>query len=146
MRREFSAGAVVVSRMRGRWWFAATRPRGKPSETWPLPKGLIDAGERAVDAAVREAYEETGLRADIVAKLGESRYVYTWEGERVFKIVSFFLARSRGGRIGAIPPRMELEVAAARWLPIDDASRLLAYRGEREMVDLAADVLVRDTV
>jgi len=146
MRREFSAGAVVVRRMHGRWWFAATQPRGKPPGTWTLPKGLIDEGERAVDTAVREAYEETGLRADIVAKLGDSRYVYTWEGERVFKIVSFFLARSRSGRIGAIPPGMELEVAAARWLPLDDATRLLAYRGEREMATLAADVLVRDTV
>jgi 8-oxo-dGTP pyrophosphatase MutT (NUDIX family) len=141
MRREFSAGVVLVRRMQGRWWFAATQPRGKPAGTWTLPKGLLDEGERAADAALREAYEETGVRAEIVRKLGDSRYVYSWEGERVFKVVSFFLARARGGRIGALPPGMDLEVAAARWLPLRDAPRLLTYGGERDMARKALEML-----
>jgi len=141
MRREFSAGAVLVRRMKGHWWFAATQPRGKPAGTWVLPKGLIDEGERAADAALREAYEETGVHAEVVRKLGDSRYVYSWEGERVFKVVSFFLARARGGRIGALPPGMDLEVAAARWLPLRDAPRLLAYGGEKDMARKALEAL-----
>ena len=119
--------------MRGRTWLAAVRPQGKPVGTWALPKGLIDAGERAAETALREGFEETGVRPRLDSKLGDIRYVYTWKGERVFKVVSFFLAAAVGGRIGELPPGMELEVAEARWLPLADAPRLLAYRGERQM-------------
>jgi 8-oxo-dGTP pyrophosphatase MutT (NUDIX family) len=134
MRREFSAGGVVVRRMRGRWWAALVRPRrddGKP--VWALPKGLIDPGERGPETAVRESWEETGIHATLDRKLGDVRYVYTWDGERVFKVVSFFLLRAAGGRIGALPAGMEVEVAEARWVPLDAAAGLLTYRGEREM-------------
>ena len=141
MRREFSAGGVLVRRMRGRWWVAAIRPQGKPEDTWALPKGLIGAGERGQETAVRETYEETGVHARVVQKLGDTRYVYTWAGERVFKVVSFFLLHATGGRIGELPPGMEIEVAAARWVPLDDAGDVLSYKGEREMAARATNVL-----
>jgi 8-oxo-dGTP diphosphatase len=108
---------------------------------WALPKGLIDEGERGVETAVREVYEETGLRAVVDRKLGDVRYVYTWNGERVFKVVSFFLLRTAGGRIGELPPGMEIEVAEARWVPLDDAASLLSYRGEQEMTRKAVEAL-----
>ncbi len=130
--------------MRGHTWFAAVRPRGKRSGTWALPKGLVDAGETAADAALREGFEETGVRGRLAEKLGDIRYVYTWEGERVFKVVSFFLAHARGGRIGVLPPGMEVEVAEARWLRLGDGPSLLAYKGEREMVEKAIEKLADD--
>ena len=74
------------------------------------------------------------------------RYVYTWQGERVFKIVSFFLAHATRGRLGELPPGMEIEVAEARWLPLADAPRLLAYRGEREMAEKAVGALSREAL
>jgi hypothetical protein len=80
----------------------------------------------------------------LASKLGDVRYVYTWEGERVFKIVSFFLAHARRGRVGALPPGMEVEVAEARWLPLTDGPTLLAYKGEREMVAKAVETLADD--
>jgi 8-oxo-dGTP pyrophosphatase MutT (NUDIX family) len=141
MTREFSAGGVVVRRLRGRWWLAAIRPAGKPEGTWALPKGLIDDGETGAETAVREVAEETGLRGRLEAKLGDVRYMYTRRGTRVFKVVSFFLLRYTGGRIGALPPGMELEVAEARWIPLEDAPRLLAYGGEREMAERASALL-----
>jgi 8-oxo-dGTP diphosphatase len=137
MKREFSAGVVLVRRMQGRTWFAAVRPRGRREGFWALPKGLIDRGETPAETALREGYEETGVHGRLVTKLGDVRYVYTWEGERIFKVVSFYLATATSGRIGALPPGMEIEVAAARWLPLADAPRLLAYRGEREMASNA---------
>jgi 8-oxo-dGTP pyrophosphatase MutT (NUDIX family) len=143
MRREFSAGGVVVRRMRGRWWLAAVRPRREHHrpQVWALPKGLIDAGERGPETAVREVFEETGLRGVVDRKLGDVRYVYTWDGERIFKVVSFFLVRARGGRIGELPTGMEIEVAEARWVPLADAPRVLSYRGEQEMAAKAIGVL-----
>jgi 8-oxo-dGTP pyrophosphatase MutT (NUDIX family) len=141
MMREFSAGAVLVRRLRGRWWLAAIRPNGKPDGVWALPKGLIDAGESGAATAVREVAEETGLAGTLVEKLGDVRYVYSRGGERIFKVVSFFLLRYRSGRIGAIPPGMEVEVAEARWLLLEEAPRLLAYGGERQMAAKALALL-----
>ena len=144
MRREISAGGLLVRRMRGRWWLAAIRPAGKRPGVWALPKGLVDRGERPLETALRETFEETGVRAGGGEKLGDVRYVYTWEGEPVFKIVSFFLLRPRGGRLGDLPTGTEHEVIEARWLPLDEASTLLAYEGEREMAARATEALRGD--
>lgn len=143
MRREFSAGGVVVRNLRGRPVLAAIRPAGKPEGTWALPKGLIGPGERAEVTALREVREETGVEATPVEKLGDVRYVYTWDGERVFKVVSFFLFRYRAGRLGDIPPQHVHEVAETRWLPLEEAPELLAYKGEREMAAKALERLSR---
>jgi hypothetical protein len=56
-------------------------------------------------------------------------------------VVSFYLVRAGRGRIGALPPGMEREVADARWLPLEEAPRLLAYRGEKDMARAALDAL-----
>jgi len=133
MRREFSAGAVLVRRLEGRWVVAAIRPGGKPPGTWALPKGRIDEGERAEATALREVAEETGAHGGSLGKLGDVKYWFVWEGERVFKVVSFFLVRYAGGRLGDVPEEHRHEVAEARWLPLDEAPRLLAYRGEQDM-------------
>ena len=140
--REFSAGGVLVRVVRGRPALAAIRPQGKPAGLWALPKGRIDPGESAAETAVREVREETGVAGRLVEKLGDVRYVYTRRGgERVFKVVSFFLLRASRGRIGAIADEMRVEVAEARWLPLEEAPRLLAYGGEREMARLAHERL-----
>src|SRR6266545_75319 len=89
----------------------------------------------------REFSAETGIQGTSLGKLGDVRYVYTWRGERVFKVVSFFLVRYRRGRIGELPPEHAHEVAEARWLPLEEAPRLLAYKGEREMAEKARERL-----
>lgn len=117
---------------------AAIRPGGKPAGTWALPKGRIDAGERAEATALREVAEETGAHGRSLGKLGDVKYWFAWDGERIFKIVSFFLVRYEGGRLGEVPDEFRHEIAAVRWLPLDDAPRLLSYGGERDMVRKAA--------
>ena len=118
---------------------AAIRPAGKDN-VWALPKGLIGPGESAADAAVREVAEETGVEGRLVEKLGDVRYVYTWRGERVFKVVSFFLVRYVRGRLGNVPEAFRHEVAETRWLPLAAAPRLLSYKGEREMAEKALQI------
>jgi 8-oxo-dGTP pyrophosphatase MutT (NUDIX family) len=141
VQREFSAGGVLVRKIRGQQMVAAIRPGGREG-IWALPKGRIDEGESAAETAVREVREETGVEGRLVEKLGDVRYVYTarWAGgERIFKVVSFFLLRAGRGRIGDIDDAMRIEVAEARWLPLDEAPRLLTYGGEREMAAKALE-------
>jgi 8-oxo-dGTP pyrophosphatase MutT (NUDIX family) len=140
VRREFSAGGVVVRKIRGAWHMAAIRPGGR-EKVWALPKGLVGEGEAPADTALREVTEETGVRGRLVEKLGDVRYVYVWEGERVFKIVSFYLVRYSAGRLGDITDEFRHEVAETRWLPLDDAPRLLTYKGEREMAAKALQLI-----
>jgi 8-oxo-dGTP pyrophosphatase MutT (NUDIX family) len=144
--REFSAGAVLVRRLQGRWWLAAIRPGGKPKGIWALPKGNLGTGESPEETALREVTEETGLDGVSRGKLGDVRYVYTRRGERIFKVVSFYLVRYRRGRINNVPSRFRHEVAEARWLPLEEAPKLLAYGGEREMARKALATLEADTV
>jgi 8-oxo-dGTP pyrophosphatase MutT (NUDIX family) len=137
VKREFSAGGVLVRRLRGGWVFAAIRPAGKEPGVWALPKGLIDPREEPGETAIREVAEETGAQGRLVEKLGDVRYVYTWRGERIFKIVSFYLLRYSRGRLGQLPPETAHEVADVRWLPLEEGSKLLSYKGEREMAERA---------
>ena len=146
MKREFSAGGVLVRRLRGRWVMAAIRPAGKPAGLWALPKGRIDAGESGEATALREVEEETGARGRSLGKLGDVKYWFNWDGERIFKVVSFFLVRYEGGRLGDLPEEFRHEVAEARWLPLEEAPTLLAYAGERDMARKAAARLAEQDV
>ena len=157
MVREFSAGGVVLRRMRGRWFIAVIEPHMERPEKTPvksvrkparqppsiiaLPKGAIDQGEKPEQTALREVEEETGVRAQLISKLADIKYVYVrnWgDRARVFKIVSFYLLLYRAGKLGAIAPEMRIEVQRAFWLPLDEAPGKLSYKGEREVAERAA--------
>ena len=141
VRREYSAGAVAVRRLRGGWAVALIRPAGREPGTWVLPKGLIEPGETGEAAALRELAEETGLHGRPLARLGTIEYWFSAEGERVLKRVAFFLVRAPRGALAALPESSRLEVAEARWLPLAEASAALAYRGEREVAARALELL-----
>jgi 8-oxo-dGTP pyrophosphatase MutT (NUDIX family) len=141
VKREFSAGGVLVRRLGGRWMVAAIRPAGKKPGVWALPKGRIDDGEHGEETALREVAEETGAHGRSLGKLGDVRYWFNWRGERIFKVVSFFLVRYEGGRLGDVPAEHRHEVAEVRWLPLDEAPQLLAYDGERDMARKALERL-----
>jgi 8-oxo-dGTP pyrophosphatase MutT (NUDIX family) len=128
--REFSAGGVVLRRFRGRPFVAVVRVR---DEVLALPKGHPDGRESAADAARREVREETGLEAELVEKLGDIRYWYARDGQRVMKIVSFFLFRYVSGSVAD----HDHEVEAAGWIPLEEAPERLAYQGERQMAEAA---------
>lgn len=158
MVREFSAGGVVLRRMSDGWHIAVIEPQKEGSEkpsagrgrggamprkvTFALPKGLVDEGEKPDQTAVREVREETGITATLISKLSDIKYVYvrSWgDGERVFKIVSFYLLKYQSGCIDDVSPEMRIEVHRALWLPLEEAVSKLAYSGERQVVRKALE-------
>jgi 8-oxo-dGTP pyrophosphatase MutT (NUDIX family) len=102
-------------------------------ETLALPKGHPDDGESPAAAALREVREETGVEAELVERLGDIRYWYSRQGERVMKMVTFFLLRYRSGNLAD----HDHEVEEALWIPLEEAPGRLAYKGEREMAESA---------
>ena len=155
MLREVSAGGVVLHKGGSGLSVAVIEPqkeagepagrrKSSPKPVFALPKGLVDPGEKPDQTAIREVYEETGITAVPITKLGDIKYVYvrSWgDGQRVFKIVSFYLLRYQSGSIDDIAPEMRIEVRRASWIPISDATKKLAYRGERDMIRRAQEYL-----
>lgn len=141
MLREFSAGALVLRHMHKQWWIAVIEPgrRGEPEErkeVIALPKGNVDPGEKPEQTALREVLEETGVQAKTVSKLASIRYVYArkWaDGEKIFKVVTFYLMKYQSGRVGRIREDMKHEVRRAYWLPLREAPEKLSYKGEKEV-------------
>jgi 8-oxo-dGTP pyrophosphatase MutT (NUDIX family) len=134
VKREFSAGGLVVRRIDGRDHAAVVHlPRNRVA----LPKGHPDEGESMVEAAQREVREEAGVVADPVEKLGDVKYFYWWDGERVFKVVAFFLFRYRSGSV----EDHDDEVLSAEWIPLDEAPDRLSFAGERDIARRALSKL-----
>jgi bis(5'-nucleosidyl)-tetraphosphatase len=150
MPREISAGGVVVRKAAMGWEVAVIEPRreggtsnsakrksGKQGQVLALPKGIVDPGEKSAETALREVFEETGVRGAIIAKLTDIKYVYvrSWgDKQRVFKIVSFFLLSYVSGEIDDVTREMRTEVKQALWIPLEGAERRLSYRGERDVI------------
>ncbi len=157
MPREISAGGVVLRNILGVWHVALIEPprddEDREAKTDPpntkrkrtrailaLPKGLVDPGEKPLETAVREVHEETGVVAEPITKLADNKYVYVrkWgDGQRVFKIVSFYLMRYISGEIDDLTPDMRIEVKRALWVPLAEAAKQLAYSNERKILSEA---------
>jgi len=137
--RELSAGGVVV---RGEELAVIVPRRRAPdgSRVLALPKGHIDPGETALQAAAREVREETGIVGEPVRELGEARYWYRRDGQTIPKTVCFYLFTYLEGDTSD----HDEEVEEARWMGLKDAQRDLTHAAEREIVGLALACLEQD--
>ena len=138
-RSEFSAGGVVV-RGRDVIVIVPVKRDAGGQRVLGLPKGHPDGAESAEEAAVREVHEETGVRAELVEKLGDIGYTYERRGRRVAKQVAFYLFEYRSGDLAD----HDHEIEDARWMPLVEAAQALSYEGEREMVQRALSRLSPD--
>jgi len=117
-----------------------TRRAADGSRVLALPKGHMDPGETPVQAAQREVREETGILAEPVRELGETRYWYRRGGRTIGKAVSFFLFEHVGGDIAD----HDDEVEEVRWIGLQQAESELSHAAEREMVSLAIAYLEKE--
>jgi 8-oxo-dGTP diphosphatase len=99
-------------------------------DDWSLPKGKLDPGEGFEEAALREVEEETGMRCRLGRDLGETRYRDNKDRPKVVR----YWAMDCGE--GEFEPNDEVD--ELRWLPIDEAKRLLSYDFDRDLIDRVA--------
>lgn len=137
VRRHFSAGGAVYRNFLNPEWLII-RPRD--TDKWQLPKGTIDSGEKSDKTAVREVFEETGVRAKILKKITSVRYFFVRDGERVFKTVVFYLMKSRGEE-PKIEPEWAHEVEEVMWVTTETALNMLSYRDERKIIEKSLEIL-----
>ncbi|MDQ2748354.1 MAG: NUDIX hydrolase [Pseudonocardiales bacterium] len=138
---EFSAGGLVLD-LQGEVPLGALIGRTDRNGRllWSLPKGHIEAGETAEQAAVREVEEETGISGEILAELGTIDFWFVAEGRRIHKTVRHYLLRATGGELSD----SDVEVTEVAWVPLPEIRAQLAYPDERGLVD-AAGRLLADT-
>lgn len=127
MKRVFSAGGIVVRDFDGEKKVLVTQHSGHHG--WDFPKGHVEKGEKSVDAAIREVEEETGVKAEVVEKVGDTKYFYYEEKEKVFKTVVYFLMKyvEEGEATTA------WEVSAKEWLPVDEVEEKLTFDDSKKL-------------
>lgn len=135
---EFSAGGLVVD-------LGGEVPKGaligrtdrQGRLLWSLPKGHIEEGETAEQAAVREVAEETGINGVILGELGTIDFWFVADGRRIHKTVRHFLMRATGGELSDA----DVEVTEVAWVPLPEIAAQLAYPDERGLLDEAGRLL-----
>lgn len=133
---ETSAGGLVVHPETGAAALIGRLDR-RGRLLWSLPKGHIEAGETAEQAAVREVQEETGIIGEVLAPLGTIDFWFVAEDRRVHKTVHHYLMRALGGELCD----EDVEVSEVAWVPLDELEGRLAYADERRLIRHATDLL-----
>jgi len=135
--RATSCGGVVIRDTNdGPEICLGRRRRERDGSSWTLPKGTPNDAETVEETALREVAEETGLEVQINAPVGAIEYFFTQSGTRIHKTVHFFLMEATGGSLD----KHDHEFDEVRWVPINEARRLLSYPTERQVVETALSV------
>lgn len=130
MKREFSAGGIVFKDHK------VLLTKHSQNKHWSFPKGLIDPGQTTEEAALREVKEEGGIEAEILGKVGYSKYVYSLHGEKIFKVVTYFLMKYKSGD----PKDHDWEVEEAGWYTPEDALKQLDFSQDKTLFKKAVEM------
>ncbi|MBM7614213.1 NUDIX hydrolase [Alkaliphilus hydrothermalis] len=133
MRKEVSAGGVVI-------FGNAILMLKKYNGDWVLPKGKVEEDEKFEDTAIREVYEEAGVKVEIIEYLGKIHFTFknSWEdNDRIYKTVHWFLMQSK--TIDCIPQREEGFVEA-KFIHINRAVESAKHQDEKEIIEKALNI------
>lgn len=143
-KREFSAGGVVYRKTGKNISVLLIEPKGPhwgpPVGYWTYPKGRIgdsDPNDTPESAAVREVREEGGVKARIIEKLGDIKYTFNWEGQDIFKVVTYYLMEYISGD----PADHDYEVAQAAWFPLGEVDGKLKFPHDKQILAKAVELL-----
>lgn len=136
MKNEFSSGGIVYKE--NQFLLVENSRMKNPDEKWwGFPKGHLEAGESTEQAAVREVEEETGIKSEIIQKIGQSKYTLTKNEEQIFKVVTIYLMKYLSGELN---PQIE-EVSNVIWLPYEEALKKLTYPGDKDLLRKAKELM-----
>ena len=156
--REFSAGGVVFKRHDGQVLWLVTKvglsSRIPNPDTWRLPKGWLDDAGKGIpgplargkvkakkedlqNAALKEVREEGGVDAKILDKIGTTRFIFTWEGKKILKFVTFYLMEWTRD----LPEGTDYETSEVAWLSFETARKRLTHSTEKGVLDKAGKLL-----
>ena len=127
-KREFSAGGAVYKKDNdGLKWLVC---KHSGYHKWVLPKGLIEEGQTIEETAIREVKEEGGVEAKILGRVGYSKYIYTFEKEKIFKVVTYFLMTYISGD----PKDHDFEMEDAGWFLPEEALKTLSFSQDKNLL------------
>jgi 8-oxo-dGTP pyrophosphatase MutT (NUDIX family) len=130
-RNEHSSGGAVIDLRDGAPFVAMIATRGRTR--WGLPKGAVSPGETSEQAALREVQEETGLDAEIVARLDTIEYFFRAGDTLIKKSVDFYLMHYVGG---TMTPQLS-EVDDVEWVPLPEAIQRASFDSEKKLLSSA---------
>jgi 8-oxo-dGTP diphosphatase len=136
MKREFSAGGIIFNDLEQVLLINNEALKDPAKSYWGFPKGHLNEGENSKDAAVREVKEETGLDVEVLEKIGDHKYVFTFQGEKIFKVVSMFLMKIVGGELKIQAD----ELLDAQWFEVEDALKKLSFSQDKALLKKALEM------
>ena len=135
---ETSAGGLILDRSGSPKAALIARRDRRGRLIWSLPKGHLERGETAEDAAIREVHEETGISGKVLAPLGTIDFWFMADSHKIHKTVHHFLMEAEGGELSDA----DVEVVEVAWVPLDEVSARLRYADERKLLALVPDLLL----
>ena len=137
MKREFSAGGIIFNDQ-GQVLLIKNAQMKDPSKSyWGFPKGHLEEGEDSQTAAIREVKEETGINVEVVSKLGDSRYIYTGDNQKIFKVVTVFILKVMSGELKIQPE----EIIEAKWIDPTKALSILSFSNDKKLLNQALKLI-----
>src|SRR5436309_2551991 len=125
MPAEHSAGIIPFRIKKGGRVYLLLLANFRGADYYEFPKGLIEKGEGAMEAAVREFQEETGISRCEIQDGFKSvlKYFYRREGMSIFKTVTYFLGRVRSAKV-----RISYESKGHAWMTYKEAMQKIRFK------------------
>jgi 8-oxo-dGTP pyrophosphatase MutT (NUDIX family) len=137
---EVSAGGFVVSKTDSRVVALMARFNRGGKLEWCIPKGHLEPEESKEQAALREVFEETGLKAEITNYLGEVRYNFNQKGKSVSKTVHVFLMEQIAGDL-TMENDPNHEASELAWVKLDELVSRLSHGSEKRIAQVALELI-----